>query len=122
MASAQGNHIINHAPVQGENQSECQLRHGDRIFTRTIRNIDSASRCSGHVNRVIAGARAHYQFKRARGQHGLSDSRAAHDQHVRLLLRDCLHECVVFEIGLKENIAAQRLQPIAAGLFELVGY
>ena len=63
--------------------------------------ISTAPGSRGDIDRIETGAGTDHEFDLPRCQHRLGYFRAAHDEHVRCLLADCIRERIVFEIRLK---------------------
>ena len=103
-------------------QREGELGHRDRVLPGQFEHVDAAPGRRRDVDRVVAGAGADRPATAIRlSSIGPVTCGAADDQHVGRRLAQRLHQRVVLEVGLIDDVAAGGLEAVDAALFELVG-
>src|ERR1044071_9203468 len=53
LATSQCDDVVGNATIDSEDQGDSKFGHGDRVFARTIRNVNAALRSGGDVDRVV---------------------------------------------------------------------
>ena len=119
-AGPQVRDVVRDPAVEGEDQAERELGHGDRVPARAVRDVDAAGRRGGDVDRVVPGARPDDEGE-APGVHDrLGDLGRTDDQHLRPRLAERGRERGVLEARVVDNVAADGGEPVEARSFELV--
>ncbi len=108
-------------PVEREDQSEGQLGDRNRVLAGAVGDVDAARGRRLDVDRVVAGAGPDDEREVPGLEHRFGHLRAAHDENVGARFPDRLDEGLVLGVRLVEDLAPEVLQPLPAGIFELVG-
>ena len=120
-AGAQIGDGVGQPAIERQQQANRQLRHGDGIAARAVRNVDTARRRGLDVNRVVAGACPDDEGERTLIHHLGRHLRRANDQHVGLTVLQRGDQRLVAELCVIDDLAAGLLQAVEAGRLELVG-
>ena len=114
--------LLDDAPVEGEDEAPRELRDGDRVLARAVRDRDRARRGGRKVDRVHARARTDDQRETGGAFHlRRSDLRRPDDEHLGAGLGEARTERSPFELRLVEDLAAESGEADEARLFERVG-
>ena len=113
--------LIDDAAVESEDETPRQLRHGDRVLARAVRDRDGANRGRLKVDRVHASARADDEREARSDFHlGGSDLRGPHDEGLGPGFGEPRAEGGPLELRLVEDLAAESGEAVETGLFERV--
>jgi len=120
-AGAQLRDVVGDAPVEREDQAEGELRHGDRVLARAVRDVDATGRRGLDVDGVVAGTRPDDQRQAAGIHHRGGHLGGPDDQDFGVRLAERGDERLVLQRGVVEDFAAGCPQAVEAGMLELVG-
>ena len=102
-------HVVGDAPVEGQDEPEGELRHGDRVLAGAVGDVDAAPRRALDVDGVVAGAGAHDERQRAGLQDRVGHLGRPDHQHVGLRARQRVRQSGVLELGLVRHAQPQGL-------------